>query len=132
MPYVLVTRITLTSPSQTPIANLIDQQLLQEFAHHIAAMFPGMLYVHDLIKRRNFYINRQVGEVFGYTPEQIEQMGDRVLERLMHSEDFARVPTHFAQFQTAIDHQVLNFEYRMRRVGAACDRVVQFYGNRIQ
>lgn len=75
---------------------------------------PNILYVHDLIERRNVYINREVYTILGYAPEEVQQLGMAVLPTLMHSEDFAAVPEHFKRFESAKDGEILEFEYRMR------------------
>jgi two-component system sensor histidine kinase/response regulator len=75
---------------------------------------PNILYVHDLIERRNVYINREVYTILGYAPEEVQQMGMAVLPTLMHSEDFAAVPEHFKRLESAKDGEILEFEYRMK------------------
>ncbi|MUG97124.1 GAF domain-containing protein [Scytonema sp. UIC 10036] len=87
-----------------------SQKLLQE----ITNTTPGILYVQDIVERHNIYINRQTTEVLGYTPEQIQDMGQGVLEELMHPEDLVRVPEHFQLFDLIEDGKILEFEYRMR------------------
>ncbi|GAB1544721.1 hypothetical protein NUACC21_73970 [Scytonema sp. NUACC21] len=86
------------------------QRLIQQ----IANTTPGILYVQDIVKRHNVYINRQTAEVLGYTPQQIQEMGIGVLEELMHPEDLARVPEHFGRFSSIEDGQIVEFEYRLR------------------
>ncbi|MEP0916713.1 PAS domain S-box protein [Leptolyngbya sp. DQ-M1] len=108
---VIATLTPITSPQ--PLTE--QQPQFQHLIQQIAATVPGMLYVYDLIEQRNVYINRQVGEILGYTPEQFEQLGDRVLALLIHPEDSVRLIDHLGRFQTAIDSEVLEFEYRMRR-----------------
>jgi PAS domain S-box-containing protein len=87
----------------------------QHFIHQVAEAVPGMLYVFDLVKQRNVYINRQIGQVLGYSREQIQDLGNQLLPALMHPDDWARVPDHWAQLQTLQDHETVEFEYRMRR-----------------
>ncbi|MDB9524880.1 PAS domain-containing protein [Oscillatoria sp. CS-180] len=89
-------------------------QRSQKFIAEIAEAVPGMLYVFDLVEQCNTYINKQMGSWLGYTNEQVQAMGGKVLPLLMHPEDFARVPAHLAQFQSAPDGEILEFEYRMR------------------
>jgi PAS domain S-box-containing protein len=87
-----------------------SQSLLQE----ITNTTPGILYVHDIIERHNIYINRQTIEAIGYTPEQIQEKGPTVLEKLMHPEDLARIPEHFQRFNLIEKGKIVEFEYRMR------------------
>ncbi|GAA6621291.1 ATP-binding protein [Scytonema sp. NUACC26] len=89
---------------------LESQKLLQE----ITNTTPGILYVHDIIERHNIYINRQTIEAIGYTPQQIQDKGQTVLEELMHPEDLARIPEHFQCFNLIEHGKIVEFEYRMR------------------
>lgn len=90
---------------------------LQESQHWLSAITdanPNIVYVYDLIEQRNFFINREVYTILGYTPEQVQQMGTALLQTLMHPEDFLAVPEHFQRFESAKDGEILEFEYRMR------------------
>lgn len=72
------------------------------------------MYIHDLVKRRNIYINQQAAVVLGYTVEEIQQMGEEVLYKLMHPDDFTQLPAHFQKFANAQDGDIIELEYRMR------------------
>ncbi|MGG6264514.1 PAS domain-containing protein [Leptolyngbya sp. AN03gr2] len=87
-----------------------DRQFIQQLTDAI----PGILYIHDLTTSRNIFVNRQIANALGYTPDQVQEMGSDVLPKLIHPDDFERVPQHLAQFQTAANHQVFEFEYRMQ------------------
>ncbi|URD49787.1 PAS domain S-box protein [Chroococcidiopsis sp. CCNUC1] len=93
------------------------EMILRETRHlieQIAVTIPDILYIHDLKERRNVYINRQVTEVLGYTPEAICQLGTVGLQSLMHPEDLALLPAHLQRFDGVGDREVLEFEYRMQ------------------
>jgi PAS domain S-box-containing protein len=86
----------------------------QYYIQQVAEAIPGMLYVYDLIERRNVYVNRQVEELLGYNETQIQEMGEELLPRLLHPEDFATIPNRLAQLQTAQDGEALEAECRMQ------------------
>lgn len=90
-------------------------QSSQHFIHQVAEAVPGMLYVFDLVEQCNVYVNRQISSVLGYSREQIQALGNELLPTLMHPDDWARVPDHWAQLPTLQDHETVEFEYRMRR-----------------
>jgi two-component system, cell cycle sensor histidine kinase and response regulator CckA len=95
-------------------------ELLREQEHFIESVtraVPEIIYVHDLREHRNVYVNRNIGEMLGFAPEQLKAMGSEFLERLMHPDDFARLPELFARWETAQDGQVLEAEYRLRSAG---------------
>ncbi|MBW4676221.1 MAG: PAS domain-containing protein [Desmonostoc geniculatum HA4340-LM1] len=86
----------------------------QQFIERIAETTPGILYVYDLVKQQNVYINSQVSKLLGYTPEQIQEMGTQFLSEIMHPEDFARLPNMFQELGSIQDSNIVENEYRMR------------------
>ncbi|MFB2977601.1 PAS domain S-box protein [Microseira sp. BLCC-F43] len=86
----------------------------REFIQQIADTIPGILYVYDLIERRNVYGNRQMAEVVGYTPEQIQAMGSGLITQLFHPEDVARIPVFQEGFNLVTDDEIIECEYRVR------------------
>jgi PAS domain S-box-containing protein len=86
----------------------------QRFIQQIADATPGALYIYDLIEQRNVYVNHQIVELLGYTPEQIQTIGSQLFPQLMHPDDFARLPARIERFKYAKDDEVIEGEYRMR------------------
>ncbi|MFN6562247.1 MAG: PAS domain-containing protein [Nostoc sp. ChiSLP01] len=86
----------------------------QQFIKRIAETTPGILYVYDLVKQENVYINSQVSRLLGYTPEQIQQMGTQFLPKIMHPEDLARFAGVFQELGSTEDNNIVENEYRMR------------------
>jgi PAS domain S-box-containing protein len=76
-------------------------------------MSPDLLYLYDLVERRNIYANREIVKVLGYSPEQIQEMGDRVFEITLHPDDATKVAKHHETLSSAED-EVLEIEYRIR------------------
>lgn len=86
------------------------QRLIQQ----IADTTPGLLYLYDLIEKRNIYVNRQIGEILGYTPQQIQAMGAQLIPQLMHPEDLAKLPSYLERFKVAAEGEIIELEYRLR------------------
>jgi PAS domain S-box-containing protein len=103
------------------VTDLTEQKCLQEalrdsdrFIGQVAEAMPGILYVYDVIEQRNVYINRQITEILGYSPEAVQAMGATVLPTLTHPDDLPKIAAHLQQFATAQDGDVVEIEYRMR------------------
>jgi PAS domain S-box-containing protein len=94
----------------------IEEQLKesQRFIRQVADATPGILYIYDLIEQRNVYVNRQIGEILGYTTDEIQAMGNLLFPTLMHPDDLATLPAHMERFDHAQDGDVIEREYRMR------------------
>ncbi|MCB9076397.1 MAG: PAS domain-containing protein [Anaerolineaceae bacterium] len=95
----------------------VDVTTLKERTHFIEAVTeadPNWIYVYSLNEQRNIYLNRDIGEELGYTIAEIQAMGDQMLPLLMHPDDWARQPDHWAQLIASQDSQVFRHEYRIR------------------
>ncbi len=86
----------------------------QLFIQRIADSTPNVLYLHDLSQQRNIYANREIPVMLGYLPEEIEKMGTGLMQNLMHSEDFAKFPERFQKFDSLLDGEIIENEYRLR------------------
>lgn len=86
----------------------------QRWLQAITEANPNIIYVYDLIEKRNVYSNREMYAGIGYSPAEIQQMGSKVMQNLMHPEDLAKIPQHFQKFDTAQDGEVIENHYRMR------------------
>lgn len=96
---------------------LAEQQLLesQHFIQRIAESTPNLLYIYDLLEHRNIYVNREVSQMLGYTPEEVQALGNQMLQTLMHPDDFVAFGIHIHRLMAVQEGDVLEFEYRMQR-----------------
>jgi len=94
----------------------IEEQLKesQRLIQKVADATPGILYIYDLVEQQNVYVNCQIGEILGYTVDQVQAMGSLLFPTLMHPDDLATLPIHIERFDRAQDGEVVEFEYRMR------------------
>ena len=87
----------------------------QRFIKEIADTAPNtMMYLYDLIEQRNVYVNRQIGEILGYTREEIQQMGSRMIEILVHPDDLESVTEHMKKVARDKKCEIIENEYRMK------------------
>src|SRR5262245_49086276 len=84
------------------------------FAQRIGETSLNVLFIYDLIERRNVYANERSADVVGYTPKEIENMGASFIELLMHPDDFALLPKHTAEYATRKDGEVFEHVFRLR------------------
>ncbi len=105
----------------------------QQFIERIAETTPGILYVHDIVEQRNVYINSQVAEILGYTPQQIQEMGTELLLNLMHPDDLPGFLGMYERLGSFRDGKIIENEYRMRHANGEwrwfCSRDTLFTRN---
>ena len=90
----------------------IEADLLESnrFNQSMENAMPGMLYVYDLVKNVNVYINHNIPTLLGYDWEEIEEMGNNVLHQLIHPDDVGSMPV----WSSEPTRTVKDSEYRMR------------------
>ncbi|MEB3827721.1 PAS domain S-box protein [Phormidium sp. CCY1219] len=93
------------------IASLQDSQ---HFIQKVADTAPVIIYLYDILQQRNLYANREIAEVLGYTPEQIQAMGGDAMPMLLHPEDLERRSQHLEQFERASNGEMFQCEIRIR------------------
>src|ERR1700730_17022474 len=82
----------------------------------LTATVPCILYIYDLIERRNVYVGGRLLEVLGYTVAQIQSSQD-LIATLIHPDDTEAVLKHYKRFESAKDDEVRSIEYRVRHAG---------------
>ncbi|WP_199247165.1 chemotaxis protein CheB [[Phormidium] sp. ETS-05] len=105
----VVTEITEQKRTQKALEesrNLIEQ---------ITESSPGIIYIYDLIERRNIYANRSVTDIFGYSPEEIQQIPGNLFESTIHPDDQPILQQHLSSLEGVADDQILECEYRIQR-----------------
>ena len=86
----------------------------EHFLQSVINVMPGVLQVFDLEKQSSVFINRNIGLVLGYSPEEITAMGDNVTATLLHPDDVVRLPAHLDRVRALHDNEIADFEYRLR------------------
>ncbi|NJL46999.1 MAG: PAS domain S-box protein [Leptolyngbyaceae cyanobacterium SM2_5_2] len=108
--YFIAVANDITDRKQAELALIESQQ----FNQRITDSAPYIIYIYDLENHVNLYINREILNMLGYSPESINAMGSQVLETLLHPDDFASLGDMFDQIRAASDDDVAETEYRMR------------------
>ncbi len=88
---------------------LIESQL---FVERITSTMPDLLYIYDLTDKRNVYANRSLPRLLGYSYNEIQKMGEQLLARIMHPDDYAAYQRSLSRYDRAADDEVLESEYR--------------------
>ena len=95
---------------------MAEEALLQSrhFVDSILNSTPNLIYVYDLIDKKNIYCNREALDFLGYTPQQIQEMGGELFTNILHPEDFSKVVEHHQLLSQ--DGNIREIEYRMKDV----------------
>ena len=52
---------------------------------------PYVVFLYDVEERKNLFINNAVFENIGYTIEEIHSLGDKVLQEIIHPDDYEEI-----------------------------------------
>jgi PAS domain-containing protein len=66
-------------------------------------VLPGLIYVYDLVERRNVYANRPLTLLLGYSRPEVEALGDQILATIIHPEDLPHAVAHHAPLHLALE-----------------------------
>ncbi|AKT41722.1 STAS domain-containing protein [Chondromyces crocatus] len=98
-----------------------ERQLLQELSRmeRIVDKLPQSVYLFDVQRRENVYVNGDLITLLGHSADEIKQMGSSLLPSLMHPDDWASYQTYAAQFSQLRESEVIHIDYRIRDLTGA-------------
>ncbi|MCT7949984.1 PAS domain S-box protein [Ancylothrix sp. C2] len=86
----------------------------QHFIEKITDTNPAILYVYDLVEKKNIYINSFVIQSLGYSPQEIQEMGENLLKNLLHPDDYAQQKAWYKPEISIRNGDIFSIEFRMR------------------
>lgn len=84
------------------------------FLQKVTDIAPSIIYVFDHETMGNNYTNREIGEVLGFSGEEVKEMGDQLMPLLCHEDDLGLVYEHFGNIKNLKDDVTISLEYRMK------------------
>lgn len=86
----------------------------RRFIAKVLDTVPNIVYVYDLVEQRSVYVNDQVGGLLGYSPKEIQAMGDQLLPQLLHPYDKGQMREHLSRLASTGSDEVFDVEYRLK------------------
>ncbi len=86
----------------------------KRFIQAIINASPVYHYLTDLKHRRITYVSAHIGKLLGYSPDDIERLGDRFLTSIVHPDELSYVLQIFDECATLKDGDVRNAEVRLQ------------------
>ncbi|MDX2075506.1 MAG: PAS domain S-box protein [bacterium] len=93
-----------------------EEQLREKdkFITHITETVPDIIYVYDLVEGKNIYSNHEITEILGYTPDEVQAMGDNLLTNIIHPDDMPMVVESNKKYDSLDDNETMTIEYRVK------------------
>ncbi|MDM8518122.1 transporter substrate-binding domain-containing protein [Desulfobacterales bacterium HSG16] len=87
----------------------------QQFNETILNTSPDIIYIYDILERVNIYSNKGITRVLGYSTIEIKNMGDRMIQNLMHPDDFLTyINVTLPKYQFLTRQQISNYLFNPR------------------
>lgn len=103
--------MSIPSPGDS-LSDLIEAERAQLV--RVMEYAPSLIYVFNQLDQANEYSNRNLGEMLGYSPQEVKQMGAELMPTLIHPEDLPKVFEHFSKIQLLQADHVASLEYRVK------------------
>lgn len=106
--------------SETASANTYIQLLQSKIAEDnlliekVNETMPGAVYLFDIENFKNIYSNKKLPAVIGYSHEELNQLGENVLDQLLHPDDRKGFQKHIDEVKRAKDGEIKTFKYRVK------------------
>jgi len=87
----------------------------QQFIESLINLSPDIIYIFDIIERKNVYTNDGISKILGYSVMEVQEMGDQLLSILMHPEDFKTyLEETYPKYPKVKDNEPVIHQYRMK------------------
>lgn len=106
----MLTLVTDISYRKEAELQLADQK---NFLKQITDNSPNIIYVYDLVERKELFVNRPLTEMMGYTSDDFNDNVREFVLSKVHEDDRHIIKQRFERFAEAKDNILIEDEYRM-------------------
>ena len=75
---------------------------------------PAIIYIYDLETHTTIFFNRGIEQILGYSNQEIQAMGGKLFQNLVHPDDLEFIPEHDKLFSSVSEKDIIEIEYRMK------------------
>lgn len=87
----------------------------QQFNETILNASPEIIYIYDIEEKKYIYSNEGIARVLGYSMAELKDMGEMMIEMLMHPDD---IPIYLnktlPKYQDLKDNEIIEHDYRIK------------------
>lgn len=95
---------------------VLENRLLEnvKFLNNVNSVIPVALYIYNQHTSSNEYANGVLEKIIGYTPKEVQEMGENFLSSVFHPEDLPKLNPYLDQINNSKEGVVHELEYRMK------------------
>lgn len=109
---ILLSLLDVSALNQAKVKAAEREQFWQQVVHSV----PDIVYVNDFSTHTSVFVNHEIGLRLGYSRSEIEQMGDRYWQKLLHPEDKILLKSELPRFRTMengkVNETVLRLQHK--------------------
>ena len=97
--------------------NKIAEQKVKEhqlFINRITEQTPDIIYIYDVNKSENIYMNKDIGKMLGYKTADLPANNIKALKQLMHPDDWKEFDNYDQIVKKWEKEYIKNYEYRLK------------------
>ncbi|MDB5192212.1 MAG: hypothetical protein JWQ96_1775 [Segetibacter sp.] len=84
------------------------------FIEKINNTSPSIIYVFDLLQKKEVYCNSKTQDILGYSFDDLVALGDNFVSHMEHPDDYPAVMANLEKFSTLGDGEIISVEHRMK------------------
>jgi two-component system CheB/CheR fusion protein len=90
-----------------------ELKIKNEFINNVLQTVPGVIYIYDLVTNKNVYVNEASSTLMGQTEEDLQELGEEVLDQVIHPDDLPKAMAHHAEIKKLKKDKVSAVVYRL-------------------
>ena len=96
--------------------NLLKHRIEENthFIEKIAQTTPSAIYVFDVENYKGIYSNQKLGEILGYTTEELNKLGNKAIDSLIHPDDKIIIDQNIGILKEGKEGGIITYDYRIK------------------
>ncbi|KAA1248098.1 chemotaxis protein CheB [Aquimarina sp. RZ0] len=90
-----------------------EKEKTNNFLSHLMDSNPAIIYIYDILSKKNIYVSANIWEQAGYTSIDIKRMKGSILEKIIYPDDLQNVYDHHEKLKHLKNNDVIQLEYRI-------------------
>ena len=87
---------------------------VRKFREAISLSMPASIYIYNIQENRNSYATKSIGELLGYSSEELQELGSDLFAIIFHPEEYQLISDHHKRVAQLEPKQKLTLDYRVR------------------
>lgn len=96
------------------VRDVTEERAAKVFSDNLIATVPAIVYIYDLVERRNVFIGPQIVAMTGYGTRHYRDIDSSLIATIAHPEDVERIADHHRAIRRGTAEPPFEIEYRMR------------------